>query len=59
MRRRIFGSKRNEITGRWRQLHNGGFNSCTHTIYRLTGSIKSKRMRLAGHVARMGMRNAL
>jgi hypothetical protein len=28
--RRIFGSKRDEVTGEWIKLHNGGFIICTH-----------------------------
>jgi hypothetical protein len=53
--RRIFRPKRNEMMGGWRKLHNEelcdlyGFPS----IIRM---IKSRRMRLAGHVARMGRR---
>ena len=51
--RRIFGPKRDEVTGEWRRLHNV-------EIYDLYESpnyiwvIKSTRMRWAGHVARMG-----
>jgi len=51
--RRIFGPKRDEITGEWRKLHNGELNNlyCSPNIVRV---IKSRRMRWAGHVARMG-----
>jgi len=51
--RRIFGPKRDEVTGKWRKLHNGGLNDlyCSHIFIRL---IKSRRMRWAGHVARLG-----
>jgi hypothetical protein len=56
--RRIFGPKRDEVTEEWRQLHNEeprDFYS-SPSIIRL---MKSKRMRWAGHVARMGeKRNA-
>jgi hypothetical protein len=51
--RRIFGPKRDEVTGGWRKLHN-------EELYNLFSSpsiiriIKSRRMRWAGHVARMG-----
>jgi hypothetical protein len=46
--RRIFGPKRDEVTGDWRKLHNEEL----HRLY-------SRRMRWAGHVARMGQkRNA-
>ena len=51
--RRIFGPKRNEVTGKWRKLHNEELNNlyCSPNIVRV---IKSRRMRWAGHVARMG-----
>jgi hypothetical protein len=55
---RIFGPKRDEVTGGWRELHNEELhNLCfSPSIIRL---IKSRRMRLAGNVARMGeKRNA-
>jgi hypothetical protein len=52
--RRIFGPKRNEVAVGWRKLHNGELhNLCSsQNIIR----IKSRRMRWAGHVARMGGR---
>jgi hypothetical protein len=51
--RRIFGSKRDEVTGVWRKLHNEELHDlyCSPTIVRV---IKSRRMRWVGHVARMG-----
>jgi len=51
--RRIFGAKRKEITGEWRKLHNEELNDlyCSPNIVRV---IKWRRMRWAGHVARMG-----
>jgi hypothetical protein len=51
--RRIFGPKRDEVTGECRRLHNEEFNDLysSPNIFRV---IKSRRMRLAGHVARMG-----
>jgi hypothetical protein len=51
--RRIFGPKRDEATGEWRRLHNKERNDLysSRNIIRL---IKSRRMRWAGHVARMG-----
>jgi hypothetical protein len=51
--RRIFGPKRDEVTGGWRKLHNEelhGFYS-SPSIVRV---IKARRMRWAGHVACMG-----
>jgi hypothetical protein len=47
------GSKRNEVTGVWRNLHNKELNNlyCSPIIVRVT---KSKRMGWGGHVARMG-----
>jgi hypothetical protein len=54
----IFGSERNEVTGSWRKLHEGELNDlyCSSTIFRV---IKSRRMKWAGHVARMGERRGL
>ena len=51
--RRIFGPRRDELTGKWRRLHNEGLNDlyCSTNIVRV---IKSRRMRWARHVARMG-----
>jgi hypothetical protein len=56
--RRIFGPKRNEVTGGWRKLHNDEFNDlyCPPNIVRV---IKSRRMRWAAHVARMGKRRGV
>ena len=50
--RRIFGPKRDGVTGKWRKLHNEELNDlyCSPNIVRV---IKSRRMRGAGHVARM------
>jgi hypothetical protein len=49
----IFGSKRDEVTGEWRKLHNEMLNYlyCSPTIVWV---IKSKIIRCAGHVAWMG-----
>jgi hypothetical protein len=51
--RRIYGSKRDEVTGEWRKLHNEEL----HILYsppNIIRQIKSRRMRWAVHVARMG-----
>jgi hypothetical protein len=51
--RRIFGPKRDEVTGEWRKLHSGNL----HNLYSspdIIRQIKLRRMRWAGHVARMG-----
>jgi hypothetical protein len=56
--RRIFGPKRDEVTGGWKKLHNEKLRDLysSPSIIRI---IKSMRMRWAGHVARMGeKRNA-
>jgi hypothetical protein len=50
--RRIFGPKRDEVTREWRKLHSEEL----HILYsspNIIRQIKSRRMRLAGHVARM------
>jgi hypothetical protein len=53
MLRRIFGPKRGEVTGEWRKLHNEELHDLysSPSIIRI---IKPRRMRWAGHVARMG-----
>jgi len=53
--RRIFGPKRDEVTGKWRKLHNEGLNDLysSPNIFRM---IKSRRIRWEGDVARMGKR---
>ena len=50
--RRIFGPKRDDVTKDWRKLHNEDFNDLfSPNIVRV---IKSRLIRWAGHVARMG-----
>jgi hypothetical protein len=51
--RKIFWSKRDEVTREWRKLHSEELNDLYSSpiIVRVT---KSRRMRWAGHVARMG-----
>jgi hypothetical protein len=51
--RRIFGPKRDEATGEWRRLHNEELNG-PYPSPNIIRVIKSRRMRRAGHVARMG-----
>jgi hypothetical protein len=51
--RRIFGPKRDETTGEWRRLHNEELNDL-YSSPDVIRVIKSRRMRCAGHVARMG-----
>jgi hypothetical protein len=56
--RRIFGPKRNEVTREWRELHNEELRDLYSSLS-IIRIIKSRRMRWAGHVARMGeKRNA-
>jgi hypothetical protein len=53
--RRIFGPKRDEVTKEWRKLHNKEL----YALYSSPNTIrvnKSRRLRWAGHVARMGQR---
>jgi hypothetical protein len=51
--RRILGPKRDEVTGEWRRLHNKELYALySPNIIRV---IKSRRLRWAGHVARMGV----
>ncbi|KAJ4450866.1 hypothetical protein ANN_02298 [Periplaneta americana] len=56
--RKMFGAKRDEVTGEWRKLH----NTELHALYSspdIIRNFKSRRLRWAGHVARMGeSRNA-
>ena len=56
--RRIFGPKRDEVIGEWRKLHNEDLNDlyCSPNIVRV---IKSRIMRWAGHVARIGERRGV
>jgi hypothetical protein len=56
--RRIFGPRRDGVTGQWRKLHNEELNDlyCSLNIFRV---IKWRRMRWAGHVARMVQKRGL
>jgi hypothetical protein len=51
--RRIFGPKRDEVTGQWRKLHNEEPNNLCSSS-NIVWVIKSGRMRLAGHAAHVG-----
>ena len=50
---RIFGPRRDEVKGKWRRLHNEELNDF-HSSPNIVRAIKSKRLRWAGNVARMG-----
>jgi len=51
--RRIFGPRREEVTGEWRRLHNEELNDL-YSSPNIVRVIKSRKMRWAGHVTRMG-----
>jgi hypothetical protein len=51
--RGVFGSKRDEVTGEWRKLHNEELNDL-YSLPNILRVVKSRGMRWAGHVARMG-----
>ena len=53
MFRRVFGSKRDEVTGEWRKLHNEELRDL-YSLPNIVRVVKSRRMRWAGHVALMG-----
>jgi hypothetical protein len=51
--RGVFCPKRVEVTGEWRKLHNEELNDL-YSLPNIVLVVKSRRMRLAGRVARMG-----
>ena len=51
--RRVFGPKREEVTREWRKLHNEELRDL-YSLPNIVRVVKSRRMRWAGHVARMG-----
>jgi len=50
--RKVFGPKRDEVTGEWRKLHNEELNDL-YSLPNIVRMVKSRRMRWAGHVVRM------
>jgi hypothetical protein len=50
--RRVFGPKGDEVTGEWRKLHNEELSD-PYSLPNIVRVVKSRRMRWAGHVARM------
>jgi len=51
--RRVFGPKGDELTGDWRKLHNEELSDL-YSLPNILRVVKSRRMRWAGHVARVG-----
>ena len=51
--RRVFGPKRDKVTGEWRKLHNEELRDL-YSLPNIVRVVKSRRMRWAGHVAHMG-----
>ena len=51
--RRVFGPKRDEVTGKWRKLHNEELSGL-YSLPNIVRVVKSRRMRWAGHVVHMG-----
>ena len=51
--RRVFGPKRDDVTGDWRKLHNEGLSDL-YSLPNIVRVVKSRRMKWAGHVAHMG-----
>ena len=51
--RRVFRPKRDEVTGEWRKLHNEALSDL-YSLPNIVRVVKSRRMRWAGQVARMG-----
>jgi hypothetical protein len=56
--RRIFGPKRDKVTGVWRKLHNDELNDL-YSSPNIVRTIKSRRMGWAGYVARMGEKSSI
>ena len=58
MLRRVFGLKRDEVTGEWRKLHNEELSDL-YSLPNIVRVVKSRRMRWVGHVARIGERRGV
>ena len=58
MLRGIFGPRKEEVKGEWRKLHNEELNDL-HSSPNIFWVIKSRRMKLAGHVVCMGERRGV
>jgi len=56
--REIFGREKDEVTGKWRKLHNEELNDL-YSSPNIIGVIRSRRMKWAGHLARMGDRRGV
>ena len=56
--RRVFGSKRDEVTGEWRKLHKEELKDL-YSLPNIVRVVKPRRMRWAGHVVRMGDRRGV
>ena len=56
--RRVFWPKRDEVTGEWRKLHNEELNDL-YSLPNIVRVIKSRKIRWAGQVARMGERRGV
>jgi hypothetical protein len=56
--RRVFGPKRDEVTGEWRRLHNEQRYALYVTV-NMIRVMKSRRLRRTGHVARMGAKRSV
>jgi len=56
--RRIFGQKRDELTGEWRKLHNEELNDL-YSSPSIARAFKTRRMRWVGYVERMGERKGV
>ena len=51
--RRVFGPMSDEVTGEWRKLHNEELRDL-YSLHNIVWVVKSRRIRWAGHVSRMG-----